>query len=376
MSEESCSESDYIISDSDIEDALYTISSHEQRELIRKNYIENDELPDYILEEAENLREEKRLENELIEEEEIHDEYYDKEIREEVKESMKEDNLDILNEYNENIMTTLLQDININNPLSVTLNIVDSEDDSENDNEDNSKNDNEDKNNSSMDFTNIIESNDKNDLKEESPIVCLNRDNKRKLSDTEEKSCKKIKTDFENDVIKQLEKYEDLQDKKYFKEEYLGLLITQCFNLIEEIPIMDKEIEKMYDDLECIEDKSKDNCDNKIFSVINIKNNLLIKHPELTDYDKELTMINKVRLEQLKTDLIIPRSIFERLVEEIGKDYNSRIEFNDEAIEALQTAAEDYLINLFEISNKLCIHAKRDIVKVKDVSLSKHILKF
>lgn len=371
MSEESCSDSDYLISDSDIEDALYTISSHEERKLIRKNYLENNELPDHILEEVEDLREEKRLEDELIEEENICDEYHDKRVKEEIKEYVKEENLNLLNIYNENTIITSLKDINIDNSLSIHLNL---ETDSEDDDEDDS--DNEDDNNSGDENGNEDSLMNLSNIRE-SPIVSSST-NKRKLSDTEEEeSRKKIKTDSENDIEKQLEKYEEGEDKECFKEKYLELLITQCFDLIEELSSMNEEVEKMYNQLMYIYDGSKDSCDNRLFSVINIKSDLLIKYPELTDYDKELTLINKIRLEQRKTNLIIPHSVFKKLVDEIGNDYhNKELKFNDKAIEALQAASEDYLIYLFEIANKLCIHAKRDIVEVKDLSLSKCILKF
>ena len=69
---------------------------------------------------------------------------------------------------------------------------------------------------------------------------------------------------------------------------------------------------------------------------------------------------------------------FARLVREIGQTYNSNPEegekrWQPEALQALQEAAEYYLVHLLEDSNLCCIHAKRVTVFVKDIQLSRRI---
>lgn len=58
---------------------------------------------------------------------------------------------------------------------------------------------------------------------------------------------------------------------------------------------------------------------------------------------------------------------FERLVREIAQGYLSNPRFRPDAIDAIQHAAEDYIIKLFEDTNVLCIHAKRQTITRYDL---------
>ena len=81
----------------------------------------------------------------------------------------------------------------------------------------------------------------------------------------------------------------------------------------------------------------------------------------------------EIRKFQRRTDLLIKRLSFERFVREIAQDYMAAPRFRPDAIDALQTAAEDYLVKLFEDTNLICIHAKRQTISVRDLQLARRI---
>lgn len=47
--------------------------------------------------------------------------------------------------------------------------------------------------------------------------------------------------------------------------------------------------------------------------------------------------------------------------------------FTSDALHALQEAAEDYIVHLFEDTNLCCIHAKRVTIAPKDLQLARRI---
>jgi histone H3 len=51
-------------------------------------------------------------------------------------------------------------------------------------------------------------------------------------------------------------------------------------------------------------------------------------------------------------------------------DYKSDLRFQSVAIQALQEAAEAYLVGLFEDTNLAAIHAKRVTIQPKDIQLA------
>lgn len=55
------------------------------------------------------------------------------------------------------------------------------------------------------------------------------------------------------------------------------------------------------------------------------------------------------------------------------QDYNTEFRVQGVALEALQEAAEAYLIGLFEDTNLLAIHAKRVTIATKDMQLARGI---
>ena len=104
--------------------------------------------------------------------------------------------------------------------------------------------------------------------------------------------------------------------------------------------------------------------------------------------------LREIRRFQKSTELLLRKAPFARLVRELAQDFKSDLKFQAKAIEALQTAAEDYLVGLYEdvryllhhISvlrqclitlhlqvNLNAIHAKRVTIMPKDVQLARRI---
>eukprot|EP00735_Rhodelphis_limneticus_P008370 TRINITY_DN21305_c0_g1::TRINITY_DN21305_c0_g1_i1::g.16334::m.16334 TRINITY_DN21305_c0_g1::TRINITY_DN21305_c0_g1_i1::g.16334 ORF type:complete len:151 (-),score=-9.22,sp/Q7RXR3/CENPA_NEUCR/59.71/8e-44,Histone/PF00125.19/1.3e+03,Histone/PF00125.19/8.2e-28,CBFD_NFYB_HMF/PF00808.18/3.8e+03,CBFD_NFYB_HMF/PF00808.18/5e-06,CENP-T/PF15511.1/0.0009,Bromo_TP/PF07524.8/0.0016,CENP-S/PF15630.1/0.0035,TFIID-31kDa/PF02291.10/0.028 TRINITY_DN21305_c0_g1_i1:67-519(-) len=82
----------------------------------------------------------------------------------------------------------------------------------------------------------------------------------------------------------------------------------------------------------------------------------------------------EIRRYQRSTNLLLRKLPFARLVREIMTSLTSvqhRIEAR--ALEALQEAAEAYLVHLFEDANLCAIHAKRVTVMPKDIQLARRI---
>jgi histone H3 len=81
----------------------------------------------------------------------------------------------------------------------------------------------------------------------------------------------------------------------------------------------------------------------------------------------------EIRRYQQSTELLIRKLPFQRLVREIAQDYTTHLRFQTSAIQALQEAAEAYLVGLFEDSNLCAMHAKRSCITVKDLHLARRI---
>ena len=68
--------------------------------------------------------------------------------------------------------------------------------------------------------------------------------------------------------------------------------------------------------------------------------------------------LREIRHYQKRTNLLIKRAPFARLVREIVQDFKQDLRFQNSAIGALQEAAEAYIVRLFEDTNLCAIHAK------------------
>lgn len=74
-----------------------------------------------------------------------------------------------------------------------------------------------------------------------------------------------------------------------------------------------------------------------------------------------------------KTDLLIRKLPFQRLVKSIAQELKSAIRFQSSAMMALQGAAEAYLVGLFEDTNLCAIHARRITIMIRDMQLARRI---
>jgi len=84
--------------------------------------------------------------------------------------------------------------------------------------------------------------------------------------------------------------------------------------------------------------------------------------------------LREIRKYQMSTELLLRKLPFSRLVREITEKITPvPIRFQALAMECLQTAAETYLVQLFEDANQCTIHAKRVTLFPKDMQLALRI---
>ena len=77
--------------------------------------------------------------------------------------------------------------------------------------------------------------------------------------------------------------------------------------------------------------------------------------------------LQEVRYYQERSNLIIRKLPFQRLVREIAQAFKQDVRFRSASLMALQEACEAYLIHLFEDTNLCAIHAKRVTIMPKDI---------
>lgn len=89
--------------------------------------------------------------------------------------------------------------------------------------------------------------------------------------------------------------------------------------------------------------------------------------------------LKDIRRLQKTTDLLIPKTRFHRLVREITQKatahllHEAPMKYQVAALQALQEAAEAYLVYLFEDTNLCCIHARRVTIMPRDIQLARRI---
>lgn len=83
--------------------------------------------------------------------------------------------------------------------------------------------------------------------------------------------------------------------------------------------------------------------------------------------------LREIRKYQKSTELLLAKLPFYRLVQEITQDFKCDLRYQSTAILALQTAAEAYLVSLFEGANECAIHAKRVTIMPKDLKLTRRL---
>jgi histone H3 len=80
--------------------------------------------------------------------------------------------------------------------------------------------------------------------------------------------------------------------------------------------------------------------------------------------------LKEIRKYQGSTELLIRRAPFQRLVREVASTFHGDLRFQAKAVEALQEAAEAYLVGMFEDASLACVHAKRVTIMPKDIQLA------
>ena len=94
-------------------------------------------------------------------------------------------------------------------------------------------------------------------------------------------------------------------------------------------------------------------------------------------YCPGLLALREIRRYQQSTESLIKKTPFNKLIKEISQEYricpegpgtpSIQVRFQSTALAALQEAAENYLVGLFEDVNLLAVHAKRVTVMPRDI---------
>ena len=96
-------------------------------------------------------------------------------------------------------------------------------------------------------------------------------------------------------------------------------------------------------------------------------------HQRKRRYRPGTVALREIRRYQKSTDLLIRKLPFQRLVREVSQDFKSDLKFQKPALEALQQAAEAYLVGLFEDCNLCCLHRSAVTIHPKDLQLARRI---
>ncbi|KAF9442664.1 histone-fold-containing protein, partial [Macrolepiota fuliginosa MF-IS2] len=79
--------------------------------------------------------------------------------------------------------------------------------------------------------------------------------------------------------------------------------------------------------------------------------------------------LHEINHHQARTQPLIPKAPFERLVREVGQDAKEDVRFAPQAVRAIQEATEAWLVELFAEANLVAIHSRRVTIAPKDVLL-------
>ena len=106
-----------------------------------------------------------------------------------------------------------------------------------------------------------------------------------------------------------------------------------------------------------------------------------IKKPH--HYRPGLVALHEIHQYQNSTECLIKKSPFQKLIPEISQEYwicpqglgtpSMQVRLQSTAIAALQEAAKNFIVGLFEDVNLLAVHAKRVTVMPRDIRLALRI---
>lgn len=103
--------------------------------------------------------------------------------------------------------------------------------------------------------------------------------------------------------------------------------------------------------------------ENKFYKMMNHLNgniNPIIKN--MLKNIKKFNSLYEIILEQKRTDNIIPEINIRTFIKEISQHYKTDIEFTKTAFDMIQTAAENYIIDMFQKSNLIAVNSFRDFI--------------
>ncbi|XP_027235648.2 histone H3.3 type b [Penaeus vannamei] len=83
--------------------------------------------------------------------------------------------------------------------------------------------------------------------------------------------------------------------------------------------------------------------------------------------------LREIRFYQKGGNTLVPKLPFSRLIREILESFHPNLRIQSLALQALQEAAEAYIISLMEMANLCSIHAKRVTLYPKDIRLVRRI---
>ena len=87
--------------------------------------------------------------------------------------------------------------------------------------------------------------------------------------------------------------------------------------------------------------------------------------------------LREIRKYQKSTELLMRKLPFQRLVREVVYSiYNKEYRIQSTALLALQEAAEDFLVTMFDQVNNIALHAKRVTITDKDMNLWRRLTNF
>lgn len=107
--------------------------------------------------------------------------------------------------------------------------------------------------------------------------------------------------------------------------------------------------------------------------MVKINNKYLISIESKKRFRPGEKALKEIRKFQRSTDLLINKLPFTRLVKEITFSFHHSLQWQGIALEAMQHAAEDYIVGLMGDANLSAIHAKRITIMPKDLQLARRI---
>lgn len=90
-------------------------------------------------------------------------------------------------------------------------------------------------------------------------------------------------------------------------------------------------------------------------------------------YKAGTVALREVKRYQKSMDCLLPRAPFLRILKQIAKEHNDEMRWNSQAVQALQEAAEAYIVGVFEDTSLCAVHAKRQTILKKDMDLARRL---